>query len=135
MKQNILSAGICAAMTALAVQADIVNQSMRPIYVQDEVWGKVHMLLPGESWHQSQDALAIPFQRRNAIYKTADGVSVVVEMNGRIDAGANNIRGGAGQVILGGWKDRAWVMGKDGYQFRRLFNLSAEPNQMIQPER
>lgn len=106
------------------VSADVLNNSRHVIYVDDESMGMIWMVAPGGLFKGEHDAVAAPFIRRNAIYKTVNGEDIAFTWNDQIVPSEHGFESRVAHIIEGGWKSEDWINSPRGYRFKRLYNLS-----------
>ena len=119
-----LVSGLVGLLMSMQARSDVINHSNHVVYVDDEGLGMIWMLPAGESYIGKNDAVASPFIRRRAIYKTVNNENVEITSDNKLKTSTGSFGSEAAQLLIGGWKDEAWIKKPNGYRFRRLFNLT-----------
>lgn len=87
----------------------ISNKSDYPIFILDENYHEIHVLLPNSDYFKKFDGIAMPHLNTSEILKVVNGNSVVVN-NHNYNVKGKNLAYSLIQLTIGGLKDKNWLI-------------------------
>ena len=87
---------------------EVVNRSIFVVYVKPGDTGAAVPLGPGQTYSGDQDGVATPVHKPGEVFKTGNGIDVIINPDGTVTTSGGNPVERAYNWWNGGWKDEQW---------------------------